>query len=1014
MQSVIKTIFIFLLFAVNTYASSLIVTPAGDFNSSSHSYAITKETFTFSQKSDVNSSLSANGYNYSILAYSSLDQTTKDSLKSHYGSYFYALDNSGLIDINNEKTCTDSKSFPNQYWQCGNDLKPKSGKYNFLLNSAVLPAGTADTPNSSFPFQPTDMVCAVDLNNNGTLDQGEITKCTFTDPPTSSYLCPLDETTCTDTNSNPICPPGGSLNTTTDKCESTNTNPSCPTGYNYDSTLDKCLATPVCANGGSLNPSTDKCEIVISSSSCPSGYSYNSTLKACTKSVSCLNGGVYNPTTDKCEADVTYNCPSGYTYDSTNNLCVQALSCPAGSNYSATAKKCIKSVITSCPSGYTLNGSICQKTPACPSGMTYNGSRNRCEKAASGGGSGHGSCNASTSYSGNGTSKVELISFLGDPMGIYNGIQISGGSIRFMNIVYNIHNNIYSPHQSYGSWVPLNGNGTSEVNSENDNFHPTGVYDGIQISGGNIRFMLSQYSQGNGYSPYESYGSWVPLNGNGASTVEFTSYGYPLGVYDGIQISGGNIRFMLAQYDDGYSLHQSYGSWVPFVTTNYTCSLNGRSYSNYSTCYNSCSYINPYTCSVGTLSGTLCIANPTCSSGGSLNTATDKCQITPTLSCSSGYSYDSAISACVANPICPSGGSLNTSLNKCQIAITDTCPSGYTLNGSVCQSSPVCGYGFFDGTINKCKLSAAALCPAKYTFDSSSNTCREPPICPSGSSYSTTVNQCAASSNHNCPTGYAYNNNTRLCEAYPICQSGAYNPVTNLCYAGKNTCPYGNQYACYPVNGVNECSQTQCRQFGKISVTNTGTTQGATDKKNNGTVNAAGQCIGQIYIFNGKDMRCRTAGIGDAFTNLCVKKRSFLGLSRANPTERLLGEMRSWHKLDGKNGQCHYVGSYCSSKFLSLCLQHKETFCCFSSPLARIIQEQGRTQPQINIAWGNPKSPNCRGFTPTEFQKIDFTKINFSEYFSDITSKQVAPAASGLSNAVNNAVSKFKQSINHP
>ena len=142
-----------------------------------------------------------------------------------------------------------------------------------------------------------------------------------------------------------------------------------------------------------------------------------------------------------------------------------------------------------------------------------------------------------------------------------------------------------------------------------------------------------------------------------------------------------------------------------------------------------------------------------------------------------------------------------------------------------------------------------------------------------------------------------------------------------------------------------------------------------------------------------------------------IFEQSFLGLVRANPTERLLGKMRSWHKLDGKDGQCHYIGEYCSSKFLGLCLQHKKTFCCFSSPLARIIQEQGRPQSQINISWGQPKTPNCRGFTPTEFQKIDFTKINFSEYFSDITNKQINPAASGIGNATSNAVTKFQQSI---
>jgi hypothetical protein len=36
---------------------------------------------------------------------------------------------------------------------------------------------------------------------------------------------------------------------------------------------------------------------------------------------------------------------------------------------------------------------------------------------------------------------------------------------------------------------------------------------------------------------------------------------------------------------------------------------------------------------------------------------------------------------------------------------------------------------------------------------------------------------------------------------------------------------------------------------------------------------------------------------------------------------------------------CHYVGSYCKSKVLTACIERRKAYCCFNSPLARILDE---------------------------------------------------------------------------
>lgn len=93
---------------------------------------------------------------------------------------------------------------------------------------------------------------------------------------------------------------------------------------------------------------------------------------------------------------------------------------------------------------------------------------------------------------------------------------------------------------------------------------------------------------------------------------------------------------------------------------------------------------------------------------------------------------------------------------------------------------------------------------------------------------------------------------------------------------------------------------------------------------------------------------------------------------------------------------CHEVGEYCIKRWPFVgCVQKAKSFCCFNSKLARIIHEQGRPQLEVfqpNGAWtgipGDPnfsvRNPNCRGFTPEEFQSLDFNKIDLSEYIEDI------------------------------
>jgi hypothetical protein len=150
-------------------------------------------------------------------------------------------------------------------------------------------------------------------------------------------------------------------------------------------------------------------------------------------------------------------------------------------------------------------------------------------------------------------------------------------------------------------------------------------------------------------------------------------------------------------------------------------------------------------------------------------------------------------------------------------------------------------------------------------------------------------------------------------------------------------------------------------------------------------------------------MRCRPPGLQTGWSDCCKKTKTWFGLGSCTTTEQQLAKLRTTIQYRGQerdytaaDARCHYVGSYCSRKIKFIgCVQKKKTFCCFSSPLARIVQEQGR--PQLGKGWGDPKSPDCSGFTIDEFQKLDFSKIDFSEWINMIVGQETANLKNDLS-----------------
>lgn len=125
------------------------------------------------------------------------------------------------------------------------------------------------------------------------------------------------------------------------------------------------------------------------------------------------------------------------------------------------------------------------------------------------------------------------------------------------------------------------------------------------------------------------------------------------------------------------------------------------------------------------------------------------------------------------------------------------------------------------------------------------------------------------------------------------------------------------------------------------------------------------------------------------------------------------------HNVSGRKraGLCYMYGSPdCVKKwsvgFASGCEQLQHNHCCFNSKLARIINEQGKPQLGISLS-------DCSGFTFDQFTKLDFSRIDLSEFVNDILTEAKANLPSmgtmgELEDKIKNRVSGGTHSLEQP
>ncbi|MGB3796717.1 MAG: conjugal transfer protein TraN [Alteraurantiacibacter sp.] len=136
-----------------------------------------------------------------------------------------------------------------------------------------------------------------------------------------------------------------------------------------------------------------------------------------------------------------------------------------------------------------------------------------------------------------------------------------------------------------------------------------------------------------------------------------------------------------------------------------------------------------------------------------------------------------------------------------------------------------------------------------------------------------------------------------------------------------------------------------------------------------------------LTLFGGENLKCTKKLFG--ISNCCSGK----GVPLITPF-LCNSEDRDVDRKDDE-GLCYKVGTYCSDKVLGVCVTKKQSYCCFSSKLVRILQVQGREQ--LGMEWGEPKAPDCEGFMVEEFQRLDLSLMDFTDVYAEFVDAAKIP-----------------------
>ena len=131
-----------------------------------------------------------------------------------------------------------------------------------------------------------------------------------------------------------------------------------------------------------------------------------------------------------------------------------------------------------------------------------------------------------------------------------------------------------------------------------------------------------------------------------------------------------------------------------------------------------------------------------------------------------------------------------------------------------------------------------------------------------------------------------------------------------------------------------------------------------------------------LRFFAGERRACtiKFGGLADC----CKNSGLLVGIAGCSRAEIELGKERH-------AGNTHYLGRRCAKRVFGVCIRRKREWCVFGSKLGRILHSQAR--PQLGVGWGS-----CRGFTVAEVERIDFDRLDLTEFTQNLVDGSREPS----------------------
>ena len=138
-------------------------------------------------------------------------------------------------------------------------------------------------------------------------------------------------------------------------------------------------------------------------------------------------------------------------------------------------------------------------------------------------------------------------------------------------------------------------------------------------------------------------------------------------------------------------------------------------------------------------------------------------------------------------------------------------------------------------------------------------------------------------------------------------------------------------------------------------------------------VSEKGMCVNPVKVFPGSVDACKRIITGAI--NCCS---SFSGWAKSMRLSSCSGEEKAL-ALKKEKDLCHEVGTYCHEKIARICVEKRTKYCCFSSKLAKVFQEQAKAQ--LSLSWGSAEFPSCAPLTIEQLRSLDFSKFDMEALF---------------------------------